>query len=170
MTFAVTGLFTGMRYMLCVDLDGAGAMPLGPTGLEIFGHEPSAQLHLSDPLQLLPGPPGRELPKRWAVASRSAGRAEQDLCLCGHHLGHAGHLGPKARAELRDLRPLAFLPKQMEEQLRWTTAMVRATRGSESMWLVLATSSLLRSKPPRHLALNGFIMNLYIQYIHSYII
>ena len=26
-----------MRYMLCVDLDGAGAMPLGPTGLEIFG-------------------------------------------------------------------------------------------------------------------------------------
>ena len=26
-----------MSYMFCVDLDGPGAMPLGPTGLQIFG-------------------------------------------------------------------------------------------------------------------------------------
>ena len=34
--FQLSGLTVGSSYMLCVDLDGDGPLPLGPTGLEAW--------------------------------------------------------------------------------------------------------------------------------------
>ena len=35
-TATAGGLTVGARYILCVDLDGDGPLPLGPTGLEAW--------------------------------------------------------------------------------------------------------------------------------------